>query len=101
MKRHTRSFWERLVGEVREGASAATIAARHGVRVSTLRWWCWKQGRGKVPEGGLRLVPVVTSMATREPRHIEIAWDRRTVRVEEGADVDYVVALTRALRDAC
>jgi hypothetical protein len=40
-------------------------------------------------------------MATREPRHIEIAWDRRTVRVEEGADVDYVVALTRALRDAC
>lgn len=101
MKRRTRSFWEKLVAEVRAGSSAGAVAARHRVRVSTLRWWCWELGRSEAPEASLRLVPIVAPTPARAPHHIEIAWDRSALRVEEGTDVDYVVALARALRDAC
>lgn len=99
MKRHEKSFWVGLAAEVRSGASPIDVAARHRVRVSTLRWWCW-QLRSESAASGLRLVPVV-AQSLLPSRHIEIAVGSAALRVEEGTDVAYVAALARALKDAC
>jgi transposase-like protein len=101
MKRHAKSFWVRLVAEVRDGAMAVEVATRHRIRPSTLRWWCWRLRQTTASEPALRMLPVVTQAPTACSRHIEVALGSAALRVEEGTDVAYVVALARALRDAC
>lgn len=100
--RHDRRFWQRLVA-VAEGTERthAEIAARHGVRVTTLRSWIYRlrrergRGEGEAP----RLLPV--RVATAPPREtIAMEADGLTLHVPVGCDPEYVASLLRAVR-AC
>ena len=77
----------------------ADVAKRHRVREVTLRWWR-SQLRGEA-SAAPRMLPVIAGPAPRVVRHLEIAVGSTVVRVEEGTDVQYVAALTRALSAAC
>lgn len=104
MKRHPRAFWAGLVAEVEAGAAIVEVARRHKVRESTLRWWR-TQLRRAAP--GPRLVPVLGQVSVHGPtpvrpsRHVELAISGAVLRFEEGTDVEYVVALARAVSAAC
>jgi transposase-like protein len=100
VKRHPRSYWEKLVAEINAGASVASVAQRHRVRDTTLRWWC-SQLRTDKPSSAVRLVSVEMSSISVPIRHVEIRCGNAVLRVEEGTDVGYVAALARALSSAC
>ena len=100
--RHDRGFWERACREVEHGAKVGEVARRLGVRPRTLQWWCWKLRRepSAKPAGFL---PVV--VAERAPgastAMLELEANDVRIRVELGADVQYVAALVAAIRAAC
>jgi hypothetical protein len=103
-KRHDREFWERACREVRQGAKANDVARRLGVRPRTLAWWCWQLGRKKTTRRARRakFLPVVISgeqpiVSTR----LELDAHGVRIRVDVGADVQYVAALVNALRTSC
>jgi len=102
VKRHRRSFWEKLVGEVEAGAAPSVTARRYGVAERTLCWWRSELKRRSRSAGGQRLLPVVVEgpvVAAGGP--IEVVLDGAVIRVVPGTDVAYVATLVRALRAAC
>ena len=70
----------------------------------TLRWWSSALRRGTRAERGstesavLAPIEIEVPRATAGMRHVEIAIDGALLRVEVGADVEYVGALVRQLR---
>jgi transposase-like protein len=60
---HAAEWWAKRVAEVEGGASLREIAERHGVRVTTLKWWRGEFGRRarRKAEPSPRMLPVVLS----------------------------------------
>lgn len=104
-KRRGREFWERLSAEVDGGRSAEEVARRHGVKVTTLRWWRWQLGRqGK--KSAKKKAPALVPVVVKEPSpartgYVEILAGGVIVRFEVGTDVDYVAKLVANLERAC
>ena len=87
----------------RSGQTAAEFAARERVEVGTLRWWSSQLGRDtRAEHGAATLVPleVAVSSAVSRELTLEIAVGDAVVRCEVGADVRYIAALVRALRES-
>jgi transposase-like protein len=103
-ERRGRRFWERAVGEVeRSGAPHREVAARHGVRVGTLRSWVYRLRReGHAAAAGpseVRLLPVevVPSAPASQPIEVRVLGGD-VLAFEVGTNVAYVAALAAALR---
>ena len=96
--RRGRAFWDRLFEEVERGENVASLARRHRVKLSTLKWWCWRLRTESA--GDQRLLPVVVRAAA--PRFdevpVQVVIGDIGVRVAVGTDVSYVAALVGALR---
>jgi transposase-like protein len=89
-----RGFWERLVAEVKGGATQAEIARRYGVSPSQLGRWARRLEEEK-PRA--QLLPVrVTGGPTL--RRYGLLVDGVRLEFEEGAEPAYVAAVARALR---
>ena len=103
-ERRGRRFWARVVGEVeRSGAPHGEVAARHGVRVGTLRSWFYRLRReghaAAAGPSGVRLLPVkvVPSAPASQPIEVRV-FGGDVLAFEVGTDVAYVAALVAALR---
>jgi hypothetical protein len=102
-QRRTKEWWSGTVSRWRRsGQTAAEFATREKLEVGTLRWWSSQLGRDiRAEHGPATLVPleVVVSSAVSRELTLEIAVGAAVVRCEVGADVRYVAALVRALRE--
>jgi hypothetical protein len=97
-----------IVSEFREsGESIARFAARRRLRVSSLKWWCWRlRETSATPRvearDEVRLVPVgVVGLSARTASPLVISITDVEVRIEVGTDVASVGALVRELRSRC
>ena len=98
--RRSAAEWARHVAAWQHsGSSARTYAARHGMKVSTLKWWTWKLGSDQVSQIGQALLPV--EMAEDGPTgrpSLDGGWELLTVDghcLRGGADL--TPKLARAL----
>jgi len=104
VSRHDREFWKRACREVQQGANPAEVAQRIGVRPRTLMWWHWKLGMGRSRRRRAKraeFLPVVLPeprVLPIAPAILELETNGIQLRFTPGTDVDYVVALARALR---
>jgi hypothetical protein len=93
-QRRTKDWWSETVSRWRRsGQTAAEFAAR---------WWSSRLGRDtRAEHGTATLVPLEVAVASTVSREVtlEIAVGAAVVRCEVGADVSYVAALVRALRE--
>jgi hypothetical protein len=109
MRRRSRAEWAALVAEFRRsGESVAKFAAKRGLQVSSLKWWCWRLGEAKRSQAeereAVRLVPIdVVGLAAgaSSSSTIVIATAGAEIRIEAGIDVAYVGALVRELQSRC
>lgn len=101
MVRHTRQFWEKLVGELSRGAALDIVAARHDVRPRTLAVWRRSLAREVSGRPTPRLLPVALPAEPFVEKHPNIVIDLKAgvIRVDVGTNPEYVAALVRALRD--
>jgi transposase-like protein len=98
-----------LVGEVEAGATLAQVARRHGVRVSTLKWWRWQHRRGKVARSATKATVQMVPVRVREPAQaekttidvVEVVVRGALIRVRVGQDAAYVAELAAALAARC
>jgi transposase len=101
-ERRTRSWWRDAVSRwKRSGLSARAFAEDEGLSARTLSWWSSTLRRGTRAERGsseTAIAPIEIALpTTRAAQHVEIAIEGAVVRVEVGADVDYVASLVRRL----
>lgn len=101
-ERRSKSWWRETVARwKRSGLSAKEFAAREGVSARTLSWWSSAMRRGTRAERGMpetAMTPIEIALPTRAAtQHAEIAVAGAVVRVEIGADLDYVCELVRRL----
>jgi hypothetical protein len=108
MRRRSRAEWAEIVAEYRgSGESVEKFAAKRGLRVSSLKWWCWRVRGASTPRRSeardeVRLVPVeVVGLAARACGPVMLAIADVEMRVDVGTDVAYVGALVRELRARC
>ena len=108
MRRRSREEWAGIVAAFEQSrVSLAEFAARRRLRLSSLKWWCWRLRGTSAPVaetgGDVRLIPVeVVGLAARgAASRIELAVAGVEMRVEIGTDVTYVAALVDALRSRC
>ena len=99
--RHDRKFWQQAVATAEAGgASHAEVAARLGVRVTTLRAWIYRlrreRRRAHAPPS-VRVLPVEVAPTVAVPA-LDVRVGDVELRVPIGATPDYVAALVRALR---
>lgn len=100
----SRAWWKQTVSRwKRSGLSAREFASAEGVSERTLRWWSSALRRGTRAERGsieaTVIAPIEIEMpSARSAKHVEIAIDGAVLRVEVGADVEYVGALVQRLR---
>jgi transposase-like protein len=103
--RRDRKTWKKLVAEYRaSGLSAEAFAARRGLNVGTLRWWC-RQLRDEVSSVRpvpMRFVPVKPKASVPpSPGLLELQVGAISLRFETGTDVDYVASLLKRIGGAC
>lgn len=106
-ERRTRIWWRATVARWRRsGLSAREFAEREGVSARTLAWWsstlrhATRAARGStqwVPLAPIEIDVSRIAHAASRISHVEIAVSGVVVRVEVGADVEYVRALVAAL----
>jgi hypothetical protein len=108
MRRRSREEWAAIVAEfARSGESVAKFAARRRLRLSSLKWWCWRlrgaSAAAAEASSEVRLVPVeVVGLAAHGgARPIELTVVGVEMRVDVGTDVTYVAALVGELRSRC
>jgi hypothetical protein len=101
MKRHPRSFWEKVVAEVEAGSPAAIVAKHHGVKCGTLKWWKYQLRAQATPRSQeTTFLPVVVhGEQESEGKTIEVLVRDMIVRVATGTDPGYVATLVGALRE--
>ena len=68
--RHAGDVWAVWVAECEAGATSAEVAARHGVKERTLRWWRSRLKMGGAPStpvrpADARLLPVIVDADAR------------------------------------
>jgi hypothetical protein len=97
-----RTVWKQRVAKWRaSGEKVEVFCARHGLSVSTLKWWAWRLGREATPV--VRVAQLVRSPATepRQPRGgaiiIEALDARVRVTVEPGPDRDTLAMVLAVL----
>lgn len=97
-----RSDWERLVAELERGdETQVEFAERHGVALSTLRYWLYKlrDEREGSTARSVELLPVrLTSPAGR---HFEAQVAGIRLRFEVGTEPAYVAAVVNHLAEPC
>jgi transposase-like protein len=107
--RRTREQWAALVATFeRTGLSVERFCAPRGIAPPTLRWWRWQlrdtgEGRRRAHNDTVRLLSVDVAderRAARSTSHVSIVLSDVEVRVDVGADVEYVAALVARLRRA-
>lgn len=95
-KRHSRAFWEKVVGAIESGeASVDQVAHRYGARKATVRWWC-SQLRGRPRGASLELVPV--HVAPVERGTVRVVYGDVAVEIDARTSLEDVAVLVRALR---
>lgn len=99
--RRSREQWRKHVSAWKEsGQSRDDYASAHGLNPNTLAWWRSQLGRDKSSRP-LTLVPVIAGGVHRDAapvEPVEVVIPRGiTVRVPNGADIDQVARLVRAL----
>jgi transposase-like protein len=106
-ERRSRSWWKQAVARwKRSGLTASEFAAREGVSARTLSWWTSTLRRGTRAargsgEGAVAPIEIELPRArSGGDAYLEIAVGGAVIRVEVGADVDYVAALVRRLEAA-
>jgi transposase-like protein len=88
-------FWARLVAEAKtSGTVCREVAAKHGVSESALRYHVYKARDGK---RSTAILPVRVLGAERPLVEIDVGSGVR-LRVADGCDPDFVVALVSRLR---
>jgi hypothetical protein len=101
--RRSASEWKQLVSAWRRsGESAAEVAAGESVSDRTLRWWAWKLERGTRAKRERKMpTPAPIEIALDRPRprteQVEVVVGDVLVRVEVGADPEYVALLVNRL----
>lgn len=105
--RRTREQWAALVAAFEKTSQRLEqFCARRGIAPATLRWWRWQLRHTAEPsrhDGGVRLLSVDVveeSAGGRATARVVIALSDVEVRVDVGADVDYVATLVARLRHA-
>lgn len=104
-KARSRSWWQRTVSRWKSsGLTAREFAAREDLSPGTLMWWSSRLRRGTRAERGsvesaIAPIEIAVPRGTRTS-HVEIAIEGTVLRVEVGADVEYVAALVKQLRGA-
>lgn len=88
------------------GLSADRFCAKRSLALRSLRWWRWHlraaPSAAKLRNADLRLIPVdIVEHTPGVAAAVTIIVDRVELRVDVGADVNYVVALVAALRARC
>lgn len=102
----SRSWWQRTVSRWKSsGLTAREFAAREDLSAGTLMWWSSRLRRGTRAERGLDESVAIAPIEIDVPRgarssHVEVAIEGAVLRVEVGADVEYVAALVKQLRGA-
>lgn len=86
------AFWRAVVVEA-EGRSAAQVAARHGVSLSSVHRWQQKLAA----KARTAIVPLRVAEAAAVARRVEVRVGEVKVVFEEGTDPAYVAAVARAL----
>lgn len=105
-QRRTREQWLALMLVYeRANQSAPVFCAKHGVRLTTFRWWRSQlrrdAGRGRAIEP-VRMLSVEVTKALRQVEEpVVVSFGGLEVRVHLGADVEYVAELVAKLRSRC
>src|SRR5687767_9376711 len=94
-ERRSKSWWRETVARwKRSGLSAQAFAESEGLSARTLSWWSSSLRRGTRAERGLpetAMTPIEIALPSRPvTQHLEIAVADAVVRVEVGADLEYV-----------
>jgi hypothetical protein len=101
--RRTREQWAALVDAFEKSNQSVTqFCAKRGIVPKTFAWWRW-QLRDTAPprSNGVKLLSVdVVENATAPSSEIVIAISDVELRVDVGADIEYVAALVERLRRA-
>lgn len=105
--RHAAEWWAARVAEVGVTGDVETVARRHGVKASTLRWWRTELRKRARTIASPRLLPVVVK-ATPPVRAcavdtlevlVEIGATRMTLRGEVSAE--HLAAIVTASARSC
>ena len=100
--RSTREQWAALIAAFEKtNQPVAQFCAKRVISPKTFAWWRW-QLRDTAPRSdGVKLLSVhVVENAPAPSPKIAIAFSDGEVRVDVGADVEYVAALVASLRRA-
>lgn len=105
-KARSQSWWQRTVSRWKSsGLTAREFAAREGLSAGTLLWWSsrlrrgTRAERGSVTSGAIAPIEIALARGARTS-HVEVAIEGAVLRVEVGADVEYVATLVKHLRGA-
>jgi hypothetical protein len=108
-QRRTREEWLALsLAYERSSQSGPVFCARHGLTLATFRWWRSQLRRDGVPAlvtEPVRMLSVDVVGDPRPQRPVEapvvVSFAGLDVRVQLGADVEYVAELVAKLRSRC
>ncbi|MCL2779863.1 MAG: hypothetical protein FWD73_17870, partial [Polyangiaceae bacterium] len=105
---HTAAWWAGRISELEASGDAQAVARRHGVKVSTLKWWRTELRRRARASASPRLLPVVVKAEAPAPNHapaqglevlVEVGTTRMTLRGEMSAE--HLAVLVKALARSC
>jgi ABC-type Fe2+-enterobactin transport system substrate-binding protein len=105
-QRRTREEWLALsLAYERTSQSGPVFCARHGLTLATFRWWRSQLRRDGVPALATEPVRMLSVDVTGAQRPVEapvvVSLAGLEVRVQLGADVEYVAELVAKLRSRC
>jgi hypothetical protein len=101
--RRTREQWAAMIAAFEKTKQPVErFCAKRGIRPKTFAWWRW-QLRDTAPRSrsnDVKLLAVDVVAGTARDARVVIAVADYEVRIDVGADVDYVAALVARLRGA-
>ena len=105
-RRRTRKQWSTLMLTFgRSNQSAPAFCATRGLTLATFRWWRSQLRRNGGSAGAIepvRMLSVEVTGSRRQPDEpVVVSFSGLEVRVELGADVEYVAELVAKLRSRC
>lgn len=99
-RKRTRAEWTKVIARYRaSGQTAEVFAAKHGLAVSTLRWWSseLRPVRPATTTDQIEVREVIVAESVGSSGSFEIGVGPVVMRFETGTDPGYVTALVTAL----
>lgn len=99
-RKRTRAEWTKVIARYRaSGQTAEVFAAKHGLTLSTLRWWSseLRSTRPATSTDRVEVREVIVAESARGNESFEIGVGPVVMRFEVGTDPRYVSALVTAL----